>query len=160
MANNEQPLIDFKKLTPGGIIFSFFFFISVVSPGFLYFYLFHRNFFISIDWIKLLFLSGALTMPFLMINTFFTQKFFSSLEKDDEIFASFDKITFTFGAYTTACVFYISMGYAYFFIRNFVPFQEMFMLIFVDVVALVVLSFSLKILHKKMNKKKKTKTPD
>lgn len=57
-----------KKLNPSSITFLLFFLSSSICPGFLYFYLYHREFFLSTDLAKLILLAVSISLPVYIIN--------------------------------------------------------------------------------------------
>jgi|ERR1035437_6323449 hypothetical protein len=102
-------------LTPEGITFSLFFLGTVVSPGFVHFYLFNRDFFNKTDWIKLLFLSGGITLPFLIINTILFSVIFTVFKGNfQKIIKEKDfKENYMIASFTTLLTLYAGIGAGY-----------------------------------------------
>jgi hypothetical protein len=110
----ESPF-SISKLTLEGISLGLFFYTSTISPGLVYFYMFHRDFFISTDWIKLVLLSSGLMLPFLIINTFSFASLEAAQKKDDEddIPMKYLKGALPIGAWITLLSFYFSFALCY-----------------------------------------------
>jgi hypothetical protein len=109
-----EGIIDtIKKLTPKSVLFGAFTYVSVISPGYMFFYLYHRDFFIACDWTKLLLLSIGITAPFLVINIFLAAISISAkTNKTGEAYIHTNK-AFGLGAYLTVMIFYVPMFNSY-----------------------------------------------
>ena len=149
------------QLTPEGISYSLFFYTAVISPGFLYFYLYHRDFFIETDWIKLLFLSSGLTLPILILNTLLNAERLAIKKGDhyEDMPMHYFKSAFLSGAWSTLCVFYgaICLGYGYIILFD-CSMPKVFLMILVAMEVIIVIAFIIAIIttHRKTIKNKKS----
>lgn len=63
-------LKDIKIVESEGFILTLFDFLFLILPGIAIIYIFSNELFVSADWIKIILISGAVTAPLVLINTF------------------------------------------------------------------------------------------
>jgi hypothetical protein len=127
---------DTDKLTPQSVIFSTFTFAALASPGYVFFYLYHRDFFITCDWLKLLLLSIGVASPFFITNivTYALLCHYRDKKKFEDLIYTGE--VYIIGAWNSILIFYFSLGSAYFHSAfshiHYVPAGFLFVLTFVQ----------------------------
>lgn len=109
--------INPNNLTPQSLVFTLFSFTALISPGYIYFYLYHPALFLSIDWIKLIILSVGITSPFFIVNFGLYSLVLTPKSKDPKIKfeeAIADLPNIINASWVTLLLFYISFVPAYF----------------------------------------------
>ncbi len=84
-------LKDIKILESESFIFTLFNFLFLVLPGIAIVYTFNHELFMTADWIKIILLSGSITTPLVLVNTFIVSIFQHSKNSNDgdSLFISF-----------------------------------------------------------------------
>lgn len=112
---NTKEKVDFAwskdKLTPLSLVGSLYVFSSIISPGFIYFFMFHRDFLQHSDWVKLVFLSLGISAPVFLLNIVSisakdSKPIFVELEDSPNLFFK--------AAWNTILVFYLTFIIMYF----------------------------------------------
>ena len=84
-------LKDIKILESESFIFTLFNFLFLVLPGIAIVYIFNHELFMTADWIKIILLSGSITAPLVLVNTFIVSIYLHSKNNNSEniLFISF-----------------------------------------------------------------------
>lgn len=61
-------LAELEKIKDGHVLLGILNILLLIAPGVLILFWFHQNLFLSLDWVKLLLLSSAISAPFVFLN--------------------------------------------------------------------------------------------
>jgi arginine exporter protein ArgO len=104
---------EIQKLNRSHIVFAAWAFLSVVAPGFLTIYLYKPLLVGSLDTLKLIVFSAALTLPILILNFYVVIGVPPSENEDHQV------SSFIFAMAITFAVFYLSLSISYFALLTF-----------------------------------------
>ncbi|HRG00107.1 MAG TPA: hypothetical protein PKZ75_03255 [Bacteroidia bacterium] len=101
------------KINKNSIVLIACIFLAIVSPGYLFLYLYQPNTFFNAGWINLLMLSIAITLPIFSINILLNSAIAEAKDKKNQNIAKADLTNYLFNAsiyaaVSSVIVFYIS----------------------------------------------------
>ncbi|MDQ5893686.1 MAG: hypothetical protein QG640_698 [Patescibacteria group bacterium] len=137
-------LKDIKIVESESFIFTLFNFLFLILPGVAIIYIFNNELFINADWIKIILISGAVTAPLVLVNTFILVTIFMCNKKSTE---SSLFISFSLSVLLSGLILYTNIALHYIFEKTFR--SGVYFTFAIEFILIVIMGIRLKGMRKK-----------